>query len=79
MSAKALQERLRQELNERIPRGPRGSPQNELRARWWQLRMHGRSFDEAVSEAVAEIRKRDKGFEPRILVARRERGSERQR
>ncbi len=61
------QKELQRELNERIPRGSRGSLQNEMRLRWWFWRAQGRSFDDSVAKAVDGIKKSDPTFEPKLL------------
>jgi hypothetical protein len=62
-----LQRELQRELNERLPRGSRGSLQNELRMRFWIWRLTGHSFDDSVAKAVDGIRQSTPGFEPLLL------------
>lgn len=61
------QKELQRELNARIPRGPRGSRQNELRARFWFWRVQGRSFDDSLAQAVEGVRETYPDFQPRLL------------
>jgi hypothetical protein len=63
------QRELRRQLNERIPRGPRGSSQNELRLGVWFWQVQGHSFEDSFAKALAWIRKSDPTFEPRLLPA----------
>ena len=65
--AHRFQEDLQKELNDRIPKGPRGSRQRELRMRWWFFRSQRYSFDESIAKAVEGIRQTDPSFLPQIL------------
>ncbi len=60
------QKMIRKEL-ERIPRGLKGSPQNEVRQIVASQRQHGRSFDESVGIAVTFVRQSYPNFTPKIL------------
>ena len=60
------QEMIRKEL-ERIPRGLKGSPQNEVRQIVTSQRLHGRTFDESVAIAVRLLQERYPNFTPKIL------------
>lgn len=57
---------------EKIPRGPSGSPQNELRLAFQDYRAHqlktdpGGAAAEAFRQAVAHVRKSHPGFSPRL-------------
>ena len=62
-----LQHTVRKELDERLPRGPRGSPQNELRMRFNAWRLHGLTFEESVARAADRVRERDSAFVPMVL------------
>jgi len=62
-----LQNLVRKELDERIPRGPRGSTQNELRMHFNAWRLHGLTFEESVVRAVEVVRLRDPAFVPTVL------------
>jgi len=58
---------VRNEMDERIPRGPRGSAQNELRMHFNAWRLHGLTFEESVVRAVEVVRLRDPAFVPTVL------------
>jgi hypothetical protein len=60
------QKMIQKEL-ERIPRGLKGSPQNDVRHIVNSQCLHGRTFDEGVGIAVDFIRLRYPDFTPRIL------------
>ena len=60
------QKMIRKEL-ERIPRGLKGSPQNEVRQIVTSQYQHGKSFDESVEIAVNFVRQRCPNFTPKIL------------
>ena len=62
-----LQHFVRNELDERIPRGPRGSPQNELRMHFNAWRLHGLTFEESVGRAAEVVRLRSPAFVPMVL------------
>ena len=61
------QHTVRKELDERLPRGPRGSAQNELRMRFNAWRPHGLTFEESVARAAERVRERDSAFVPTVL------------
>ena len=61
------QQIVRKELDERLPRGPRGSAQNELRMRFNAWRLHGLTFEESVARAAERVRERDSDFVPMVL------------
>lgn len=61
-----LQKQIRLELDTRLPRGPKGSLQNELRQRVSLLRARGLSFEASLEKAVSEIRQREPGFTPQM-------------
>jgi hypothetical protein len=54
------QRALSQELDEWIPRGPRGSLRNELRMRVWIWRLTGHCF----ARGIEGIREKRPGFDP---------------
>jgi len=60
------QKLIRKEL-ERIPRGLKGSPQNDVRHIVNAQRLFGRTFDESVAIAVAFLQGRYPKFTPKIL------------
>lgn len=60
------QKMIRREL-ERIPRGLKGSPQNDVRHIVNAQRLLGRTFDESVAIAVTFLRERYPQFTPKIL------------
>lgn len=61
------QKMIQKELDARIPRGPRGEPQNTVRFIVNDQRLHGKSFDESVEFAVNFVHERYPNFTPRIL------------
>jgi hypothetical protein len=61
------QKMIRKELDERIPRGLRGGPQNAVRQIVNGQRLHGKSFDESVEIAVTFVRQSNPNFTPKIL------------
>jgi hypothetical protein len=60
------QQMIRKEL-ERIPRGLKGSPQNQVRQIVTSQYQRGKSFDESVEIAVTFVRERYPDFTPKIL------------
>ena len=60
------QKTIRKEL-EGIPRGLRGSPQNQVRQIVASQYQHGKSFDESVEIAVTFVRQSYPTFMPKIL------------
>ncbi len=64
------QQTIRKEL-ERIPRGLKGSPQNQVRQIVTSQFQHGKSFDESVEIAVTFVRQRHPNFTPTILPSPR--------
>jgi hypothetical protein len=66
----ALQKELQHELNERVPRGPRGSRQNEFRFGVWFWRSQGYSFDDSLAKAMEAVRRHEPAFTPRTLSPR---------
>ena len=58
---------VRNEMAERIPRGPRGSAQNELRMHFNAWRLHGLTFEESVVRAAEVVRLRNPAFVPMVL------------
>lgn len=60
------QKMIRKEL-ERIPRGSRGSPQNQVRQIVTSQYQHGKTFDESVEIAVTFVRQSNPNFTPKIL------------
>lgn len=62
-----LQKKIQQELDTRIPRQLRGSPQNSFRQAFYLLRCQGLSFDVSVQKATELTRKTEPGFSPTIL------------
>ncbi len=64
------------ELEERIPRGQRGSPQNRFRMQFNAYRLHGLSFEESTALAAEAVREWfDPAFMPQVLPARGDGGS----
>ena len=61
------QHTVRKEMDARLPRGPRGSAQNELRMRFNAWRLHGLTFEESVARAAERVRERDSAFVPTVL------------
>ena len=61
------QQTVRKEMEERLPRGPRGSAQNELRMRFNAWRLHGLTFEESVARAAERVRERASAFVPIVL------------
>lgn len=61
------QKAIERELDARIPRGPRGSPQNELRLRFNIYRMEGLPSEASLALAVGGVREREPDFAPRVL------------
>ncbi len=64
MKDRRLRERL-DKLNARVPRGPRGSAQNEFRFGVWFFRKY--PFEEALDHALLMVRQNHPGFVPTIL------------
>ena len=64
------QKMIQKELDARIPRGLRGSRQNELRFGFYFYRSQGHSFDTSLELALAQVRIRETDFAPRILPVR---------
>ena len=62
-----LQHTVRREIDQRLPRGPRGSDQNELRMRFNAWRLHGLAFEESVARGTEGVRQRNPAFQPVIL------------
>jgi hypothetical protein len=60
------QKMIRKELG-RIPRGLKGSPQNQVRQIVTSQYLHGKSFDESVEIAVTFVRQSYPNFTPKIL------------
>jgi hypothetical protein len=60
------QQTLRKEL-ERIPRGLKGSPQNQVRQIVASQYQHGKSFDVSVEIAVTFVRQSYPDFTPNSL------------
>ncbi len=59
------------ELEERIPKGQRGSPQNRFRMQFNAWRLHGLSFEESSARAAEAVREWfDPAFTPQVLPAR---------
>jgi hypothetical protein len=65
----ALQKQLREELNTRIPRGPKGSSQNMLRSAFWFFRSQGHPFDTSLAKALEITQERHPAFVPKIITA----------
>jgi len=61
------QKEIQKELDERIPRGLRGEPQNTVRLVFNGQRLHGKSFDESLEDAVNFVRQSYPNFTPQIL------------
>jgi hypothetical protein len=66
----ALQKAILNELNERIPPGPKGDPQNHLRHIVNCQRLYGNSFDQSVQIGVDLVRNLYPNFTPEIRPAR---------
>lgn len=64
------QKAIQNELNERIPPGPKGDPQNHLRHIVNSQRLHGNSFDGSVQVGVDLVRKLYPNFMPQIRPGR---------
>jgi hypothetical protein len=62
-----LQKRIQSEMDARIPRWLRGSPQNLFRHTFYFFRCRGHSFDESVEKATVLTQQREPGFSPTIL------------
>ena len=58
---------VRNEIDERIPRGPRGGAQNELRMHFNAWRLHGFTFEESIVRAIEVVRLRNPAFVPMVL------------
>jgi len=67
----AVQTAIQNELNERIPPGPKGDPQNHLRHIVNSQRLRGKSFDHSVEVGLDLVRKLYPEFTPKILPGRR--------
>ena len=65
-----MQKAIQKELNERIPPGPKGDPQNHLRHIVNSQRMRGNSFDQSVQFGVEVVQKLYPNFMPKILPPR---------
>ncbi len=61
------QKAIQRELDARIPRGLRGSKQNEFRFGFSFFRTQGHSFVTSVTLARAKVRETEPSFEPRVL------------
>lgn len=61
------QKAIQRELNARIPRGLRGSRQNEFRFAFSFFRIQRYSFDTSLALALAMVRQREPNFEPAVL------------
>jgi hypothetical protein len=61
------QMRGREELRNRIPRGPKGSGQNTFRQEVSVHLMMNLTFDASTEKALASVRVHDPGFVPVIL------------
>ncbi len=61
------QKAIQRELDARIPRGLRGSLQNDLRGRFYFFRSQGLSFDTSLTMAVGGVREREPKFTPKVL------------
>ncbi len=67
MKDRRLREQL-DKLNGRVPRGPRGSAQNEFRFGVWFYASQDRyTFEEALDHALLAVRQNHPGFAPTIL------------
>jgi hypothetical protein len=64
------QKAIQNELNERIPPGPKGDPQNHLRHVVNSQRLHGKSFDHSLQVGVDLVRELYPNFTPKILPGR---------
>jgi len=62
-----LQKGIQREMDTRIPRGPRGSLQNELRSRFYFFRSQRIPFEVSLTKAVGGIKEHHPDFEPKIL------------
>jgi hypothetical protein len=67
----ATQKAIQDELNERIPPGPKGDPQNHLRHIVNSQRLHGNSFDRSVQVAVERMQELHPTFTPKIRPEKR--------
>jgi hypothetical protein len=59
-----LQKRIQREMDTRLPRGAKGSPQNRCRQVFYFYRSQGRPFEVALANAVNSVRQREPNFEP---------------
>ena len=62
------QKAIQRELDARIPRGLRGSKQNEFRFGVYFYLIQRHSFNASVTLARAMVRKMEPNFEPRVLL-----------
>ena len=68
MKSRRLYE-LQTKLNAHIPRGLRGSAQNQFRfAAWFFGSQDCYTFDEALDQALVTVRQNHPGFVPTILL-----------
>ena len=58
-----LQKQIQREMNTRLPRGARGSLQNQFRQVFYFYRSQGRPFEVALANAVNNVRQREPNFE----------------
>ena len=61
------QKAVQRELDARIPRGLRGSKQNEFRFGVYFFLIQRQSFDASIALARAMVRETEPNFEPRVL------------
>src|SRR5712691_6023216 len=61
------QKAIQRELDARIPRGLRGSKQNEFRFGVYFFLIQRHSFDASVTLARTLVRKTEPNFEPKVL------------
>jgi hypothetical protein len=60
------QREVQSELDARLPRGPRGDPQNEFRCGFYFFRSQGYSFDASVERATSSMREHHPEFLPTV-------------
>ncbi len=61
------QRAIQRELHDRIPRGLRGSSQNQFRSWFYFYRSQGLAFNTCLTKAVLGVRDGDPNFVPRVL------------
>lgn len=62
----ATQRNTKRELDARVPRGPKGSPQNKFRCAMYFFNSQGYPFDVSVGMAASLTNEHHPGFSPRV-------------